>query len=104
MIIKISKENFKNEIETSDKLIILNFSSQWCSPCKMIAPIIDEITTENSLIKSCKVNIDEELEITQQFKIMSIPTILIIKNNEILQRIVGYKSKPALLKIINKYI
>jgi thioredoxin 1 len=103
-IINITKENFINEIEKSDKLTILSFLSELCNSCKAMTSILEEIEEENRDIKICKIDVNEELEMSQKFSIMSIPTSVIIKDNKVLGKIIGYKNKKAITKIIKKYI
>ncbi|MGB8453494.1 MAG: thioredoxin [Anaerocolumna sp.] len=100
-ILKITKENFETEVMKSDKPVLLDFWASWCGPCKMVAPIIEEVAdeTENAA-KIGKVNVDEEQELAQAFKIMSIPTLVVIKNGKIAESAVGVKSKKAILSMI----
>ena len=88
----------------SEKTVLIDFLASWCSPCKMISPIIYEITHEASDIKICKVNIDEEPELTQKFRITSIPTLTLIKNGKVVDSSVGLKSKAEIMKMIGRYM
>jgi len=96
---KISQENFEKEILNSQKTAIVDFYADWCGPCKMMSPIIDEIAQDESLIVG-KVNVDANQELAIKFNIMSIPTILIFKNGEVANRIVGVHDKNEILEYL----
>ncbi len=100
--IKITKQNFENEVINSDKPVILDFWAGWCGPCQMLTPIIDEIANESgNQIKVGKVNIDEENELARQFNVMSIPTILAIKDGEVIDKKVGVQAKEAIVSMVS---
>ncbi|MDD4295459.1 MAG: thioredoxin [Ruminiclostridium sp.] len=103
-VIKVTKRNFENEVMQSEKTVLIDFWASWCSPCKMISPIIDEIAHEASDIRICKINIDEEPELTQKFRIMSVPTLTLIKNGKVIDSSVGLKSKAEVMKMIGHYM
>lgn len=97
----VTKNNYENEVMKSDKTVIVDFYADWCGPCKMIAPILAEIEAEsNGEIKLCKVNCDTDGELAMGFGIASIPTLLIYKGGEIKNRVVGYRTKDEILKLI----
>ena len=96
----INKNNFQKEVLESDRTVLLDFWASWCGPCKSIAPIIDEIAAENSQIKVCKVNIDEEEELATQFHIMSVPTLLVVKDGKVVNQSVGLKPKNLILEML----
>ena len=97
----VNKHNYEKEVMESDQTVIVDFYADWCGPCKMIAPILEEIVSENEgKIKLCKVNVDNDSELAMGFGIASIPTIFIYKNGEITNKIVGYRTKDELLKLI----
>lgn len=97
----VTKQNYENEVLNNDKTVIVDFYADWCGPCKMIAPILEEIASENTdTIKLCKVNVDNDGELAMGFGIASIPTIFIYKNGEITSRIVGYRTKDEILKLL----
>ncbi len=96
----INKNNFQKEILESDRTALLDFWADWCGPCKSLSPIIDEIAAENSKIKVCKINIDEEQELATQFNIMSIPTLLVIKGGKVVNQSVGLKTKKQILEML----
>ena len=99
MSIVINNNNFQKEVLESDKPVLLDFWASWCNPCKMIAPIIDEISSEHPEIKVCKINVDEEQALASHFDIMSIPTLLVIKDGKIVNQSVGLKSKSQILEM-----
>ena len=96
----VNKNNYEKEVIESSGTVIVDFYADWCGPCKMIAPILEEIVQENEGIKLCKVNVDNDGELAMGFGIASIPTIFIYKNGEITNKIVGYRTKEELLKLI----
>ncbi len=98
--IKITKENFVNEVLNSDKPVLLDFWASWCGPCRMVSPIVDEIAQEHPEIKVGKVNVDEESELASEFKVMSIPSLFVIKGGEIVNSSVGAKTKKQILEMI----
>ena len=96
---KITEENFKQEVLQSQNTVIVDFYADWCGPCKMMSPIIEDMAQDESLIVG-KVNVDENQELAIKFDIMSIPTILIFKNGELVNRIVGLCDKNEILNSI----
>lgn len=100
MIINITKENFQNEVLKSDKKVLLDFWADWCAPCMMLSPIVDEVSNEISNIKFGKVNVDEQGELAQAFGISSIPTLMVIENGKIVNQYVGLVSKDKILSLI----
>jgi len=95
----ITSKNFDEIVKNADKTVILDFWATWCGPCKMIAPIIEEIANENENLIVGKVNVDEEAELSIKFGIVSIPTIIVFKNGEIYNKTVGYCSKEEILAL-----
>lgn len=98
--VNITKSNFQQEVMESEKPVLLDFWAPWCGPCRMIAPTLEEIAEENPEIKVCKINVDEEPELAKQFKVMSIPTLFVIKNGEIVNQSLGVRSKDQILDMI----
>ena len=100
-VLKLTDENFENEVLNSEKPCIVDFYADWCGPCKMMSPIIEEIAEElGEKVKVGKVNSDENMELAQKYGIMSIPTIMIIKNGEVTKTFVGVTSKQEILNEI----
>lgn len=99
-IIKITKDNFQNEVVESDKPVLLDFWASWCGPCRMVSPVLDEIAAENPDIKVGKINVDEEQELAVKFGVMSIPTMVAMKNGEIVNQAMGARPKQQILSLI----
>ena len=100
-LLHITKENFENEVLKSDRPVLLDFWASWCGPCRMVSPIIDEIAEETTDKKVCKINVDEQPELAQAFGVMSIPTLVVMKDGEVVGQSVGVKSKEAILHMLN---
>ena len=98
--ININKNNFQNEVLNSDKTVLLDFWASWCAPCRMVAPIVEEIAGERGDIKVGKINVDEEPELANKFSVMSIPTLVVMKNGKIVQQVSGARPKNAILEML----
>lgn len=98
--ININKNNFQNEVLNSDKPVLLDFWASWCAPCRMVVPIVEEIASERRDIKVGKINVDEEPELANKFSIMSIPTLVVMKNGKIVQQVSGARPKNAILEML----
>lgn len=95
-IIDLTKENFQAEITKSDKPVLVDFWAVWCGPCQMMAPILHELEAEMPDLQIGKVNVDEQMDLARQFRVVSIPTLIIFKNGQEVQRMVGVTSKEEL--------
>ena len=98
--INITKENFKKEVLEAKQPVLLDFWASWCGPCRMVSPIVDEIAGERSDIKVGKINVDEQQELASQFQIMSIPTLMVIKDGKIVNKAMGARPKQQILSMI----
>ena len=99
-VLHITKETFEKEVLQSEKPVLLDFFAVWCGPCKMIAPILDEIAEEREDIKVCKVNVDEEPELAAKYQVMSIPTLFVIKDGQVVNQSLGAKPKNQILNML----
>ena len=88
-VIRLTKENFQAEVMQADKPVLIDFYADWCGPCQMVSPIVDEIAGERSDIKVCKVNVDEQMELAQSFGVSSIPTLVVISGGKLVKHAVG---------------
>lgn len=95
--LNITKNNFQEEVMNSEKPVLVDFWASWCGPCRMVVPVVEQIAAENSDIKVVKVNVDEEQELAAQFGVMTIPTLMVVKNGEVVNRSVGVKNKKQIL-------
>ena len=100
MITNITKDNFEAEVLQSEKPVLVDFWASWCGPCKMIAPEVEQVAMERDDIKVCKVNMDEEGELSIRYGVMSIPTLLIFQNGEVVTTAIGYRKKDEILDLL----
>ncbi len=104
-VITITKDNFEKEVIQSDKPVLVDFWAAWCAPCRMVAPIVDQIATEyEGKVKVGKVNVDEQGELASQFRVMSIPTLMVFKDGKLAESVMGARSKEALAGMLNKHL
>lgn len=100
-VINVTKDSFKSEVTSSDRPVLIDFWASWCGPCQALAPTIDEIAAEQTAIKVGKVNVDEQPDLARQFRVMSIPTLMVFKNGEMVRREVGGRSKEEILAMVD---
>ena len=95
--INITKNSFDNEVIRSEQKVLLDFWAPWCAPCRMVSPILDEIAAERPDIKVCKVNVEEELELARQYRVFSIPTLMVLQDGRIEHKMTGARAKAQIL-------
>lgn len=104
MPLLLTRENFQSEVMESEIPVLIDFYADWCGPCRMIAPIIEEIAKEGHGVKVCKVNVDNQQELAGQFQIMSIPTLVLMSGGEVINKKVGMLSKSGILDLLKRSV
>ena len=99
-VVKLTGANFEREVMQADRPVLVDFYADWCGPCKMMGPVVEEIAGEEAGVKVCKINIDEEMGLAQRFGVMSIPTFIAFKNGEVAGKQIGAVPKNALLDLV----
>ena len=98
--IQVNKDNFQEVVLNSDKPVLVDFWASWCGPCRMVAPVLEEIANERSDVKVCKINVDEEPEMAGRYNVMSIPTLLVVKEGQVVNQAVGARPKSQILSLL----
>lgn len=101
-VVKLTAENFEKEVLQSEKLVLVDFYADWCGPCQMMGPVVEEISNEVNDAKVCKINIDEQMSITQKYGVMSIPTFIVFKNGDVADKKMGAMPKSAVLSMLGQ--
>lgn len=99
-VVTVTKENYQEVVLNADKEVLLDFWAPWCGPCRMVSPIVDEIAAERSDIVVGKVNVDEQMELAAQFQVMSIPTLVVLRGGQVVNRVVGARPKDAIISLL----
>ena len=100
----ITKDNFEQLVTKNEKVVLLDFWAPWCGPCRMVAPLVDQIAEEQTDFAVGKINVDEEPELAKQFGVMSIPTLVVIKNGTVVRQESGAKPKPQIVAMVQAHL
>ncbi len=101
-VTRITKENFEAEVLRADRTVLLDFWAEWCGPCRMLSPVVDELAEELADVKVGKVNVDEEMELAQQFGVMSIPMLVVMRDGQLVDSQVGVQPREAILAMLGR--
>lgn len=98
-VITVTEDNFRNEVLDADRPVLVDFWADWCMPCRMLSPVVDEVASEKADVKVCKINVDEQPELASKFGVMSIPTLVVFKNGQAVRRSVGVIPKDGVIAL-----
>ena len=98
-VLKVTKENFES-VKNSEKTVLIDFYADWCGPCRMVSPVIEEIAKERDDILVCKINVDDEPALAQSFEVVSIPTLVVMKNGNVVNKSAGARPKAQILQML----
>ena len=101
-VVKLTADNFEKEVLQSEKPVLVDFYADWCGPCQMMGPVVEEISNEVNDAKVCKINIDEQMSIAQKYGVMSIPTFIVFKNGDVADKKMGAMPKSAVLSMLGQ--
>lgn len=99
-VVLVNKENFESEVIKSDRTVLLDFYADWCGPCRMVSPIVEEIAKEYPEYKVCKINVDEQPELASKFEVMSIPSLFVLRDGKVVNQSLGAKPKAQILDML----
>lgn len=99
-VMNVTAESFEKEVLQAEQIVLVDFWAAWCGPCKMVAPVIDQIAAEHEEIKVCKVNVDEQASLAMDYKVMSIPTLMVFRNGQIVNQTMGAQSKSDIESLL----
>ena len=101
-MLEIKDENFNSEI--AEGIAVVDFWAPWCGPCKMLGPVLEDVAAELGEVKFCKLNVDENIKVPQQFSVASIPTVMVFKDGNLVDKVVGFRPKEELVQLVKKHI
>ena len=104
MVLEINSDNFDNEVLAHNGVMVVDFFANWCGPCRKLAPILEEVESELKNVKFAKINTDENLEMAKKYQVSGLPTLMVFKNGEAVERIVGLMPKTSIITNIEKHI
>lgn len=99
-VLNITKENFQQEVLNSNKPVLVDFYASWCGPCRMLGPVVDKIAEEHPEFKVCKINIDDQPELTSNYKVMSVPTLMVFRDGKLVNQSLGVKPEKQILAML----